>query len=515
MLGEIEDGIEKSIVLVVGGAVGLLWSWSGLEYLALDILHHLALPLITIVLLSFGETMMLMRMAMLETMGEDYVLLVQAVGHPDKVIRDKHVARNAILPVLTRLVLNLPFVLVGRILGGVAGYLGSQGAGDVDAGRVGKRQREGENVGKLGGNRFFGLRVLDQLSRRIVLDPAEVLHELGRYHEALEAFDKAIDLGPNRREALGNKARTLHGIGELDEAIACYDELLRVDPNDERLWFEKGKALKAEGHFADAMVCFDRAIAMDPNMKEAWELKEDIIDPSKTKELLEASKSELLTDPHDFVAWYTLARVHRLLGNNREARDAIDKALIAKRAIDGFKEQREHERPDARVNLGIFEAGVHPAVVPGSARLSLNIVYELEEAVRAQAEGDGWGGLQIRRVFEEAIRVAERSDPWLCEHPSDITWIKDLIPFETPRDAEMVGSLKGAFEATMGREPEISTIAAWADAAYIPRFADTPTVLFGPGLGNRCHTPDECVEIQDLVDATKVLALYLYRQLRR
>jgi peptide/nickel transport system permease protein len=103
-------------LLVVGAAVGLLWSWSGLEYLALDILHHLALPLITIVLLSFGETMMLMRMAMLETMGEDYVLLARAVGHPDKVVRDKHVARNAILPVLTRLVLNLPFVLVGSLV---------------------------------------------------------------------------------------------------------------------------------------------------------------------------------------------------------------------------------------------------------------------------------------------------------------------------------------------------------------------------------------------------------------
>jgi peptide/nickel transport system permease protein len=103
-------------LMVVGIGMGLWWSWSGLDYLALDILHHLALPLITIVLLSFGETMMLMRMSMLETIREDYVLLARAVGHPDKVIRDKYVARNAILPVLTRLVLNLPFVLVGSLV---------------------------------------------------------------------------------------------------------------------------------------------------------------------------------------------------------------------------------------------------------------------------------------------------------------------------------------------------------------------------------------------------------------
>lgn len=198
-----------------------------------------------------------------------------------------------------------------------------------------------------------------------------------------------------------------------------------------------------------------------------------------------------------------------------EGVNAIDKALIAKRAVDRFKEKREAQYPEARVNLGIFHAGVHPAVVPGKARLSLNIVYELEEAMKAQAEGEGWGGVQIRRAFEEAIRSAEASDPWLREHLSDITWVKDLIPFETPRDAEIVQTLKGTFEATLGRKPEVNTIAAWADAAYIPRFANTPTVLFGPGLGNKCHTPDEYVEIQDLVDATKVLALYLYRQLKK
>jgi peptide/nickel transport system permease protein len=99
-------------------AAGAWWAWarSGHGYLAMDLLYHMFLPLTTVVLLSFGETMMLMRMAMLETMGEDYVLTAQAIGYPDRVIRDKHVARNAILPVITRLALNLPFVLVGSLV---------------------------------------------------------------------------------------------------------------------------------------------------------------------------------------------------------------------------------------------------------------------------------------------------------------------------------------------------------------------------------------------------------------
>jgi peptide/nickel transport system permease protein len=103
-------------LLVVSSGLSIWWAQSGLAYLALDIVNHLVLPLMTVALLSFGETMMLMRMAMLETLREEYVLTARAIGYSDKVIRDRHVARNAILPVITRLALNLPFVLIGSLV---------------------------------------------------------------------------------------------------------------------------------------------------------------------------------------------------------------------------------------------------------------------------------------------------------------------------------------------------------------------------------------------------------------
>ena len=103
-------------LLIIGTGIGVWWSRSGLSYLAIDVIAHLTLPLATVVLLSFGETMMIMRAAMLETKHEDYVLTARAKGLTDAVIRDRHVARNAILPVITRLALNLPFILVGSLV---------------------------------------------------------------------------------------------------------------------------------------------------------------------------------------------------------------------------------------------------------------------------------------------------------------------------------------------------------------------------------------------------------------
>ena len=108
--------VRLAVLLGAVFAAGWAWFQSQVGYLALDLLQHLVLPLTTVVLLSFGETMMLMRTAMLETIGEEYVLTARAIGFSDKTIRDRHVARNAILPVLTRLALNLPFVLVGSLV---------------------------------------------------------------------------------------------------------------------------------------------------------------------------------------------------------------------------------------------------------------------------------------------------------------------------------------------------------------------------------------------------------------
>jgi peptide/nickel transport system permease protein len=109
-------GWRLGVFLVTILGTWIWWAQSGLSHLALDVLAHLVLPLGTVTLLSFGETMMLMRMAMLETMQEDYVLTAKAKGLSDQEVRDRHIARNAILPVLTRLFLNMPFVLVGSLV---------------------------------------------------------------------------------------------------------------------------------------------------------------------------------------------------------------------------------------------------------------------------------------------------------------------------------------------------------------------------------------------------------------
>lgn len=97
-------------------AVLLVWLASGIGYLAWDIVKHMILPVATLTLISFAGTMLLTRNSMLETMREDFVMAARAKGLPERDVRDKHVARNALLPVVTSLVFSLAFAVDGGII---------------------------------------------------------------------------------------------------------------------------------------------------------------------------------------------------------------------------------------------------------------------------------------------------------------------------------------------------------------------------------------------------------------
>jgi peptide/nickel transport system permease protein len=109
--------LPSSVILIL-----LLVAWLvsfyklGILAYAVDVLKAAALPLITYVLLSFGEIMLIMRTTMTDVMHEEYVHTAQAKGLPDYQIRDRHVARNALLPVISGLVIRLPYLLTGSVM---------------------------------------------------------------------------------------------------------------------------------------------------------------------------------------------------------------------------------------------------------------------------------------------------------------------------------------------------------------------------------------------------------------
>ncbi len=117
-----------ALALIYVFAVGLSWfpadsgydvvnvtlGWN-LDFIS-SVVQHAILPVITLVIGSLAGWVLTMRNAMVTTLAEDYVLMAQAKGLPERRVMFNYAARNAILPSITSFSISLGLVVSGSLL---------------------------------------------------------------------------------------------------------------------------------------------------------------------------------------------------------------------------------------------------------------------------------------------------------------------------------------------------------------------------------------------------------------
>jgi peptide/nickel transport system permease protein len=83
---------------------------------SLDRLQHLALPVMTLCIISFALYSRYMRASMLDVINSDYVRTARAKGVPEWRVVMRHVFRNALIPITTVAALNIGGLLGGAIV---------------------------------------------------------------------------------------------------------------------------------------------------------------------------------------------------------------------------------------------------------------------------------------------------------------------------------------------------------------------------------------------------------------
>ncbi|WP_108723753.1 ABC transporter permease [Cellulomonas timonensis] len=81
-----------------------------------SLLHHLALPLLSLALVQVGPYALTLRTNMLEVLGEDYIKSARSRGFTPRRTVWRHALRNAILPALTLMGLQLGTLIGGAVL---------------------------------------------------------------------------------------------------------------------------------------------------------------------------------------------------------------------------------------------------------------------------------------------------------------------------------------------------------------------------------------------------------------
>ncbi|HEU5170995.1 MAG TPA: ABC transporter permease [Gemmatimonadales bacterium] len=110
---------------------------AGLAARAADLLAHLALPALTLCVVTLAGTMRYQRRAMLEVLRLPYIVTARAKGLPERIVRRRHAWRNALFPVLALFGLWLPFLVTGAVF--VESVFAWPGLGSLAAEAVGAR----------------------------------------------------------------------------------------------------------------------------------------------------------------------------------------------------------------------------------------------------------------------------------------------------------------------------------------------------------------------------------------
>ncbi len=106
---------SQQVGLPVGGKAtpGLVTDnlWQTLS----DVGSHMILPTLTYTIVFLGEYMLIMRSTLLDVLAEDYILTAKAKGLSTFQILKDHALKNAMLPLVTIIALNLGFTVAGAI----------------------------------------------------------------------------------------------------------------------------------------------------------------------------------------------------------------------------------------------------------------------------------------------------------------------------------------------------------------------------------------------------------------
>jgi len=99
----------------VGGKATPGISSSPFFYQAGDIAWHMILPTLTYTIVYMGEYLLVMRSSLLDVLAEDYILTAKAKGLSTFQILKDHALKNAMLPIVTIIAINLGFTVAGAI----------------------------------------------------------------------------------------------------------------------------------------------------------------------------------------------------------------------------------------------------------------------------------------------------------------------------------------------------------------------------------------------------------------
>lgn len=167
-----------------------------------------------------------------------------------------------------------------------------------------------------------------QMTKEQWLDEGNRLFNIGRFDEALSAFERAIQLDPSFAEAYEAKGSALYYLNHLADALVSYEQAINLDPSYAPAYNGKANVLYDFKRYDDAFVFYNQAMQQEPSMVDAYIGKANVLYYKKhyAAALLEYEQAAKL-DPYSVAAYDGMSWSLRQLKRFDEALAASEKAI--------------------------------------------------------------------------------------------------------------------------------------------------------------------------------------------
>ena len=92
---------------------------------------------------------------------------------------------------------------------------------------------------------------------------------LGNYRQAIEDYNRAIEIKPDYAEAYNNRGNAYNGLGNYRQAIEDYNRAIEIKPDYADAYNNRGIAYNSLGNYRQAIEDYDRAIEIKPGYADS------------------------------------------------------------------------------------------------------------------------------------------------------------------------------------------------------------------------------------------------------
>ncbi|QQE81123.1 peptidase [Alicyclobacillus sp. SO9] len=195
-------------------------------------------------------------------------------------------------------------------------------------------------------------------------------------------------------------------------------------------------------------------------------------------------------------------------GTRYEGISAIEKAMYILSTVQSLENVRNARITDPfykdapipiPINVGVIKGGDWPSSVPDNVELEGRMGIAPDETLE-----------QAKRELEDSVLQAAQQDSWLKDNTPVIEWFgARWLPGQVGEDHPIVRTIVQGYRDVIQEEPTLKASPWGTDGGLMQTMRDIPFVIFGPGVTEIAHFPNEYVEIDKVMKCSEILAVSL------